>query len=1176
MRHRCAVMALTLALVTSLIPLTQAQEAKPAILFASPGEMRYASVGFDYLRELAAAGFEVDYTEGSAQLTWEKVQAYNVVVIVTFPPVDEHDAQWLHAPRPPFADAYMEVLHRFVQAGGGLLMQITNAGMSHIPNDFLKKEWGLEFPLAVIDDPMALPFTNLPNIKAAYTDKIAPTPVSEGVTGYWYPLGQHYLGAHTMPVTVDESWQVVARMGDSAFTAPPSFDRGGIHPRPDLPMPTETLKHAPLFAIRDLPNGGRLAAAHTWHQFSIGSGRKWLYQSEILDKGLGNRRSDYGLLLRNTYRWLADESLGKGTLGGFVTDPQRLLETQLREDAFTPWKEPVHESEAALTFKPPAAPRKVYRGIIGAQTAHSGGSGTVAEYAAAARDAGIDFVIFLEEFTQLTEERLAQLTAETSALSGEDLLLLPGYAMVTNIGNHIFMYGPKPLWPDERLLAGPDGKLFNMQYQDEAGEWARGNYALDWLLQWHHSGNVGFYRFSDSGKGMRMYDLRPYSAAAVRTYENGQLLEDMTDEYLTTCQSFAVPSPVVVNIVKSPAEMRQAAETQALTRAAVYSHDHLLPRALRWSHSYDGLPLFISDGPLVHQWFGQRRVVTFGAERFVSGRSLDVIPIHVTSEKGLKEIRIYNGQELFRRFDCHGEKEFATTLFLSGIVQRSLVLIAEDLEGGKATTFAHRTYKDSSLCPVFCSDHVNDCGHMLLAHGPHWPAMGKTPTMPDFQAGASWDGGAHLAQRPLITPHFTHPWLETSLGRYHEMPYQIPLVESSDEGMTRCRMIGGRRLEPEFLRGWTNAWTGYGPLVPEERFDLWASHTFYGQYTTGVEPMGYGGPGLFGGPITGVFTEEFTWKQPMTINRLHTWMSGWRRGRPDYTMIVACGTPNGDIQNVIDATTLPAKPIRMTIEPGGWFAVFSSDPTNTALLINRGERLFLELNPPTAYWLRLWADIEGRQVQPGETYWKEMFSMIWPLDQSLSQAAQLADVVRWLNEPVGMELLRGTRGERRGGLFELELENGAVEFALPQETRFSVNLPVRVNGMNRGWTAGLYQLDGFRTHYYSKENTGWTELGVDFAGAVHVPVFASMSPQTHMRIGHPLIADAAGSDLLIQVTCLRDAVGEQEALWHASVNNPTALPITTTIRQVMELPGLRIAEQQLTIQPGEYRLLTGQ
>ena len=109
-----------------------------------------------------------------------------------------------------------------------------------------------------------------------------------------------------------------------------------------------------------------------------------------------------------------------------------------------------------------------------------------------------------------------------------------------------------------------------------------------------------------------MYDLRVYSMAAIRTYEGGKLVEDMADDYLTTCQSTAVPTPVSLNLVKSPAELTAAVEAnQAITYAQARSLDQVWDDALHWNGSYDGLNVFLSDGPVILAWPKCLRVMTF-------------------------------------------------------------------------------------------------------------------------------------------------------------------------------------------------------------------------------------------------------------------------------------------------------------------------------------------------------------------------------------------------------------------------------------------------------------------------------------------------------------------------------------------------------------------------------------
>ena len=137
--------------------------------------------------------------------------------------------------------------------------------------------------------------------------------------------------------------------------------------------------------------------------------------------------------------------------------------------------------------------------------------------------------------------------------------------------------------------------------------------------------------------------------------------------------------------------------------------------ALSWNNQYDSQPVYVSSGPVIRRFpcglpgACQSRVWTLGAERFVTGRNLLPLNISVESEVGLKQVQIFDGDQLFRRFagsDVQGRNSFHRTLLLPGEVQKNLVLVADDTNGGRAIGFAHRSWKDGQQAPIFCSDHV--------------------------------------------------------------------------------------------------------------------------------------------------------------------------------------------------------------------------------------------------------------------------------------------------------------------------------------------------------------------------------------------------------------------------------------------------------------------------------------
>ncbi len=1167
------VVSLSLLLAPACFAQTPEAQRKPAILFCCPGENRYEYAGYDYMQSLTQAGYVVDYIEGGKDLTWEKVKNYNVLFVYDLPakgPNVESKLVGAFGPNPPWQAEYWAVLNKFLQAGGGIMMYYYPHVGGAAPND-LFKEWGLQFPLLHLRDPQVQNLTNIPS-GAAYTDQILPSPVSKDVHGFWYPYDLHYCGQHTMPIFVDGNWQVVARAGKAAYTVVPKFDPGQDQPPATALIPAEPVKDPVLFAIRDYPGGGRLAAMTQWFPFTVGSGMKWLYSNEILSKGLGNRPSDFGKLLLNTYAWLAEPSVKSGAVGGATQDPNRLLEPMLRAGAIDQFHEWNRNEVEVLGYRHPPINGKLFRGLIGAQTALSGGEGTVADYAEAAVETGLDYVIFLEDLAQLTPEKLETLKAEVAKHTTPTLQLYAGYRMKANTGNHMFVCGKNPVWPEGNLLVGPDKRTFNLQYQDENGKWGQGIPGPTWCLEQasgHLNNTVGYYNFTKSPHGMQWYDVRDASHGALRTYENGKLVEDMTQDYLTNCQYSGVLTPVSLNLVRSPAELKAAvAQNQALTYAQARAVSLIWEDALHWNGSYDGMNVFPSDGPQIVAWPKLERIMVFGAEWFVTGRSMILAPVHVTSEVGLKQITIYDGQNLFRRFDCAGSKDYETTLVLNGVLQSGLVLIAEDLQGGKAVSFPLRTRREGTICQIDCGDHVNDCAYMLLAHGPHWPGFFMTPSVPN--AGGTWDGGPQAA-RPLLNAQWTYPQVTTDKGNYEApCPYQIPLLEFADEGATRCRMVGDRVMVKEL--GWQNPWSGFGPTEPSPIVDLWASHTYFDPYITGVMPNAWGAPGVFEGPIASLFTEQFKFKQDCTVKEMRIYHGYWRPKTAPRSTMVALGQ-GSQIRDVWDLSDTPEQPQEARIETGGWFALYSSQVANTHLFVNRGAPLILRASPYTWFWLELFVDTRNRPVKQGDTVEVELSAQTWPLDQAMTRAGALAEMVTYVEKPTGMELKRGKPVAGPGGLLELAPENYAVELSVPRPAGVTRTVPVRLHGLNRRWTAGLYQFAGWRTHYYSKADTGWRALGMDLEGRAYFPLYVSKAANTHVLAGHPIVADAAGKDLFIQVTRINDGGEQTPPAWHLSVNNPTDKPVRTTLKRAMDLAGLEFTEQTLTLQPGEYRVL---
>ncbi|HEY3415859.1 MAG TPA: hypothetical protein VGM23_03150, partial [Armatimonadota bacterium] len=306
---------------------------------------------------------------------------------------------------------------------------------------------------------------------------------------------------------------------------------------------------------------------------------------------------------------------------------------------------------------------------------------------------------------------------------------------------------------------------------------------------------------------------------------------------------------------------------------------------------------------------------------------------------------------------------------------------------------------------------------------------------------------------------------------------------------------------------------------------------------------------------------------------LRIFHAGWRNKSSGRSILLATGHGR-QVLNVLDISDTPEQTQRTRLETGDWFALFSGQPANTHLFINRGAPVYMDANPNTNYWLQLWADVNKKPVKVGDTYDTEFFNITWPMSERIIDAKTIANVVGYLEKPDGLQITRGTQANSPGGLLELTPDNYAVELAIPKPKDLpTLTVPVRVSGFNKRWSIGLYQVDGYRTHYYSKANSGWRALGLDNDGRAYAPLYVSKAANTRVMIGHPVVADAAGKDLFIQTTRINDGLDGKPPLWHLSVNNPTDKPVTTTLKRAMDLPGLDFTEQTLTLQPGEYRVI---
>ncbi len=1144
----------------------------PAVLICSPKGAWQGHVDLDWLRQLDEQGIAVDYLDAYDDFSWERVSRYNCLVLYGAPAAEEGERNWYFPATGPRLDDYRDVIERFLAAGGGVLMMVDpfNADQDVKP---LIAPWGARVPYEryVEHDPekLAIVPRMRGNEQLSLVDQILPSPISDGVTALWLPYGERYSSSWSAPIAVSDDWQVVVK-GSTTSRAEPVDEANTAHafPKPaDAVVRPGGVDAPALIALRPYKQG-RIFFLAQGPQFSIGQGTQWLYNRRVLSRGLNNIPSDFERLIVNAFRWLSAPSLESEAVGGYTTDPLRLMPPNLRPGVKEEFEQTFWSDKELDLHRPPRG-GTVFRGLIGARTELAGGKGSVEAYAQAAKEAGLDFVVFTEPYAELKPEAYEQLRTECKRLSSDQLLLVPGYRIDTNTGNHMFFAGFGMPLPRENILTGPKKQTLMLQYQEEDGTYTKGpNTYLQWVLydvDRYEGGMVGYYLFDDP-RGQQVPDLRLSSAVAVKTYRDGTLVDEQIEPYLVSTAGTLPSLPVAMNLVDSPAELKAAvAADQALTYAQGKNLRDLTREALRWNSQYDGMNVFASDGPIIRAWPQTYRAYTYGAEPFVVNAELMRSELHVTSDVGLREIRVFNGDRVIRRFLPGGDREFRQVLHLPGHIQATMSVVATDLEGDQAVSFSRRCWRSGSFGIAFCGDHVNDCksGGMLLGRGPNTMLAFWCPVLPEQLAGFTWDGGPPPSM-PLTTFQETRPRLETDQGTENGADFaQIPLLEFADDAAVAVTSRQDRIYDREQLDRIVNPWHTFGPIRGNP--DLMTFNLRYRELyppTVGVPEYGWAGPGIREGMNASLFRSEITFLKPGKVKRAVLMLNRHEPiGKP---AMVAWGRTPDKAEKVVPLAEFNGA---VDLRPGDWIAYFSPNLASATLLINRANPVTWELH---GNHQQVTTNMGGLQAAPGMTYAWELFAASAMVSVPIRSVDDVTARLSYLANPTGMQIRQGTRVESPGFI---ELDPGiakVVEVSMPRpQTPLYLTVPLRIPNLNRRWTAGLWQIDGYVKGDYGKGQNRYRPLGIDDYGFAYVPLYVDKADPTHVVAGHPVTANGAGRDLFRQVTLLR----ENPHQWHIAVNNPTDKPITTTLESHMDLPNLVLPQGPLTIAPGEHRVI---
>lgn len=680
-----------------------------AILF---GGNDILTPGFELVERLHGASFSLNVMPSpgmnEAALSWDELKKYNVLILSG---LGKSDANLTLSANNKINQ---ELLLRFVSEGGGIF---------YIPNYyqmrvFVPPQEAFGQAISLLPHFAEIPFDPETSVKAtpwkidfAHTENIdLESPLCAGVKSFWYPVATRTGSAsHTTICEPGKEWSILIRGSRTSHTR--------THPSPfDLTTDVATLPEGrfkseiPLAACRSYGKG-RIVYFAVSREYLINSFGLTTLERIVFDGGLRGEPSGGYQFLSNSLAWLAEPSLQEGNLGGATTAPSLLVNPR-KVKFCEPYPWPQQEAT------PAAIPS--FDGLIGARTRYSSGKGTPEEWVSAARKAGLSYLVFLEEASSMRKEDFEKLRKDCQAITAGGFAAIPGLTFDDETGNHYFYFGNHFGWPDEKYLK----RNVLISYDpgpDPANPYQKGQLA----------GTAIGYTYTDNGfkltAGNYLYrkSAAPVAnwfgcvdASAVVTLENGKLVEDATAEYLKLIDAGQAALPLAVNIVDDPARIKQGLwkTVLRLPKAATNPIEEASQIARYWDdwQFYPDSPtrVYVSDGPRIVNWSftGPRDYVGENRGNFVWQNYRWKVWGTVQAENGLKEVAVYDGEELFRGFDPAGQKEFTFSLELTHDKQHNLVLTAIDSAGRKAIS-SEQIDRNHRLEEFNCTDRNNQLSY---------------------------------------------------------------------------------------------------------------------------------------------------------------------------------------------------------------------------------------------------------------------------------------------------------------------------------------------------------------------------------------------------------------------------------------------------------------------------------
>jgi len=679
-----------------------AAETNPAVLFV--GVKNHCD--FRFAKRLVHDGWEVNTRSqdlDKEELAWSEVEKYNVLVVAG---AGQASADGSVTDRDLRSIA---VIRRFVKEGGGVLCVPSWLQMDTLmpPQIELLRPWGA----VPFSEEMLFTFGGTRRatsweIDFSFCPGTNAPPLLQNVPGLWIPVGTRVgLQAHVLPFQVDESWTMDLTAGAQSYTRKVPGDQ---YQPTNADEPGVFDSNVPLLAHREVDGGRLVLCALRGQDWLWGRFAESTLEGISLDHGLTGQPSGGYTMIKNTLAWLAEPSLQNEKLGGATTPPEQLA------NPFVPAEAKVTDWKVEDSYPLPQA-EESWPGVVGAMTRRSGGMGSVNEWVYSAKSNGLRFLVFLEDFSQLEESELQSLKEECRQASDGEFSAIPGFFISDEIGNRYFFAGPDLRYPTPEFLS-EDGKRFvsfNAQINPNDPRKVKGQLGHTSLrYTYQFSGfqlMAGNFLFKEGAAPFGDW-FANYQAVGVITREDGNLLEDATEDYRSMVDSGQGPLPIAIELIRDPAALNSSSWRTVFLLDQDDKSQHPVETLFSKWNFYPDNPsrAYASNGPKIDYW-SHRGGMDYHANNrsdFVWQNWRWKVGGQVRSDAGLAEVRVYDGKVLIRRFLPKGKEDFSFVMDLTHNQQHNLTLEVIDRNGRRAMG-SEQWDRNQRLQEIMCADRNN-------------------------------------------------------------------------------------------------------------------------------------------------------------------------------------------------------------------------------------------------------------------------------------------------------------------------------------------------------------------------------------------------------------------------------------------------------------------------------------